>query len=755
MCGQSFSDREDLLDTLQKLQPHDHLCLIYETREEQFNAVIPFIKVGLERNERCVYIADENTVESVLDAMRGEGINVRDALDSGALAVITKQDAYLKQGHFDPDWMINYLKNITNETLAQGYSAVRATGEMTWALGSEDGVDRLIEYEAKLNYFFPDYPLLAICQYNKNRFSPEIIRNIIYTHPYVIVGGTVARNYYFIPPDEFLKEETQSQEVERLLHNIVSREQAELKLKRANEELETAYRLLEQDIGDREQAYDTLQRERALFLGGPVVVFRWRAAEGWPVEYVSPNVFQFGYPADDFISGAVPYTKIVSEKDRERVAREVEEFSTAGVSSFEQEYRVVTYSGDERWLYDYTIIERDAKGALTHYIGYVFDVTDRVKTQEENRRVQQKILDSQKEMADVLETIGEGVVVVDSEGKITRVNRQANAIWGYSEKELLDASISLIVQPDAQDTQGRIFEDYWKASATGTRGEPIIIDGVRRDGARFPLELCVTETKPGKLYTIAARDITNRVWNERLIKEKINELEQMNRELEEFQFLASHDMQEPIRAILNYTALLKTDLAVDPPPKATEDLKFIGEAARRVKTLVDDVLSLSNAGRSTLQMNKVDLNTLLKGVIAGQSDRIKKAGAQVLVEDLPPALGDPEALWQVFANLLENALNFRGAKTPVIKVSCVHQNGMLEITFEDNGIGIDKRYLNQIFTPFKKIPAKTAHEGTGTGLTICRKLIHRHGGAIRVESEAGGGSKFIFTLKPWIDQERG
>jgi PAS domain S-box-containing protein len=229
--------RSDLVKALLRLGVHDHPCLIYESREEQLAAAIPFIKMGLERVEQCVYIVDENTAQTVLDAMRAEGIDVDSALDSGALKVITKREAYLREGYFDPDSMIQFLKEGVNSAKRAGFKALRVTGEMTWALGSEASVERLIEYEAKLNYVFPEYDILAICQYNRKRFKPEIIIDIIRTHPLVIYGSIVCKNFYYVPPDEFLKPKEQqiSMEVDRLLKNIMDYERAEQKLREATQ----------------------------------------------------------------------------------------------------------------------------------------------------------------------------------------------------------------------------------------------------------------------------------------------------------------------------------------------------------------------------------------------------------------------------------------------------------------------------------------------------------------------------------------
>ncbi|MDD1621588.1 MAG: MEDS domain-containing protein [Methylococcaceae bacterium] len=229
------SELHDLIGAIEKIGVHDHLCLIYETQEEQFSAVIPFMKIGLDRGEKCIYIADDNTAAMVIAQMKTAGIDVAAGVDSGRLAIVSKQEAYLKQGYFDPDWMIDFLNRATDQAKAEGYSALRVTGEMTWVLGGDPGTERLMEYEAKLNYFFPDHDALAICQYNRNRFSPEVIKDVIFTHPLVICGGLVCRNFYYVPPDDFLAGEQPAKEIDRILANIINREKVEESL-RASEE---------------------------------------------------------------------------------------------------------------------------------------------------------------------------------------------------------------------------------------------------------------------------------------------------------------------------------------------------------------------------------------------------------------------------------------------------------------------------------------------------------------------------------------
>ncbi|TBR18184.1 hypothetical protein EPO66_01650 [bacterium] len=240
--GRESESQKRLIAAIERLNIHDHLCLVYETQEQEFSTVIPFMRVGLERGERCVYIADDNTVAAIRDAMKDGGIDVDSAVKSGALLIITKRDAYLKEGHFEPELMINFLKESVALAKKDGFSALRATGEMTWAIGESSGMEKLLEYEAKLNYILPKYDISAICQYNRNRFKPEIILEIIRTHPLVICDSTVCKNFYYVPPDEYLKPNQVNAEVERLLKNMVEREAMEIQRNEHLRELEVFFK---------------------------------------------------------------------------------------------------------------------------------------------------------------------------------------------------------------------------------------------------------------------------------------------------------------------------------------------------------------------------------------------------------------------------------------------------------------------------------------------------------------------------------
>ncbi len=234
-------DRLGLAEVLKEISVHEHLCVIYETREQQFSVAIPFLRIGLARGEKCLYVADENPAASILDAMRGQGVDVDTPVEKGMLVVANKEREYLRKGHFDPDEMILYLAGNVREAKAAGFPAFRFAGEMTWALGGDLGPDRLIEYEARLNHFLSEYDAVCLCQFNDKRFSPTTILQVLRTHPLVVYGGHVCKNPYYVPPDEFLKPNQPEAEVKRWLNNIQKYEMVERALRTARDEWEQSF----------------------------------------------------------------------------------------------------------------------------------------------------------------------------------------------------------------------------------------------------------------------------------------------------------------------------------------------------------------------------------------------------------------------------------------------------------------------------------------------------------------------------------
>jgi len=238
-----------LIAALERLGPHDHLCSIYESPEDHYAVAIPFIRIGLDRGEKCIYIADDGTVGDVRHAMESEGIDVDRASASKALVLATKEQAYLEHGSFDPDWMFTFWKEATQLAISEGFSALRATGETEWVLRGGRGLERWMEYESRLTHTLSASNCSALCQYNRRLFPPELILDVIRTHPMVIYDSAVCQNLYHVPPDEFLGTNRTAREVERLLTNIRERARVE--------------DVLREQLTERKQAEEALRDAQA------------------------------------------------------------------------------------------------------------------------------------------------------------------------------------------------------------------------------------------------------------------------------------------------------------------------------------------------------------------------------------------------------------------------------------------------------------------------------------------------------------
>jgi signal transduction histidine kinase len=229
--------------------------------------------------------------------------------------------------------------------------------------------------------------------------------------------------------------------------------------------------------------------------------------------------------------------------------------------------------------------------------------------------------------------------------------------------------------------------------------------------------------------------------------ERMNrELVALNAELDEFTNLASHDLQEPLRILTTFSDLLRKDMGNTLPNGVAKDLGFITDAAKRMERLIKDLLALSRAGRVAKKRGKVSLSECADRALEALAMRMKESGAEVTRDALPRVWGDSTLITELYQNLIGNALKFRGNQRPIIRLTVEEQEDYQVFGVKDNGIGVDPKYAQQIFQPFRRLHGRDEYEGSGIGLAICRKIVERHGGKIWVESEPGKGSHFRFTI---------
>ncbi|KJK43366.1 histidine kinase [Lentzea aerocolonigenes] len=234
------------------------------------------------------------------------------------------------------------------------------------------------------------------------------------------------------------------------------------------------------------------------------------------------------------------------------------------------------------------------------------------------------------------------------------------------------------------------------------------------------------------------------------LDEAKTELQRSNAELEQFAYVASHDLQEPLRKVASFCQLLQRRYGGQLDERADQYIQFAVDGAKRMQGLINDLLAFSRVGRITREQTVVDLNEIVRQIVDNYSERIEETGARLEIAELPSVRGEASLLSAVFQNLISNALKFKGEEAPVIHVEVEPDGEMWKFSVRDNGIGIEPEYADRIFVIFQRLHPKDAYPGTGIGLAMCRKIVEYHGGTIwlktQVDPETNSGTSFEFTL---------
>lgn len=371
-------------------------------------------------------------------------------------------------------------------------------------------------------------------------------------------------------------------------------------------------------------------------------------------------------------------------------------------------------------------------------------------------------MDSKQGLLTLFEYATEGILVANNKGEIIKINPSAERLFGYEHDELLGKIIETLIPNKHVHKHVGQREKYTENPHPRSMGIGMDLFAKRKDGTEFPVEVSLSPVNSGEeKYVIAfIIDITIRKKQDddlkkshRDLKYFSEELKASNSELENFAYISSHDLQEPLRKIQAFGDRLKTTEGEKFSDQGKDYLERMLNAADRMQTLINDLLLFSRLTSRVDPFESVDLNTILKGVLNDMEITVEVSKAKIELELLPTIEAAPLQMRQLFQNMISNAIKFRKeGDIPLVKIYSKKtlpkshlEKEMIEIYFEDNGIGFDEKYNDRIFNIFQRLEGKK-YEGSGIGLAICRKIAMKHGGNVIAKSQINKGTTFIVSL---------
>ena len=346
----------------------------------------------------------------------------------------------------------------------------------------------------------------------------------------------------------------------------------------------------------------------------------------------------------------------------------------------------------------------------------------------------------------IVECSEDAIIGKSLDGTITSWNTGAEHIYGYAATEAIGQPITLLIPPGQRDELPQFIEKIKRGDSV----KHYETERIHKNGGRIQMSITLSPVKDvaGEIVGISVigRDITERKRAEEKLKHTLADLERSNRELEQFAYVASHDLQEPLRMVSSYTQLLAKRYEGRFDDKAKKYVRYAVDGAIRMQTLINDFLAYSRVGSRGRPPEPTDSHSVLGEAVRNLAALIEENRAVITNDDLPMVRADASQLALVFQNLVANAIKFRRQDLPRIHVSAQDQGREWVFAVQDNGIGIEPRHAERVFVLFQRLHTREEYPGTGIGLAVCKRIVERHGGKIWLASEPGNGSTFFFTI---------
>lgn len=723
-----------------------HLCQFYKTKDDLLDIVVPYLKAGLESNEFCMWItSDPLSPDEALQALERAVPNLGQRVRAGQLLVLPHTEWYLKNGGFHIKRVLDGWIDKLTAALARGYDGLRLSGNTTW-LRDGDWQD-FSQYERTINDILKSYQMIALCTYALDQCVASQVIDVVKSHEFALIRR------------------------------------------------EGEWELIESS--DRQQARETLRRTRDFleklidYANAPIIV--------WDPTF---RITQFnhaferltGYSADDVIGQHLDilFPEASREESIEKISR-----TLSGEHWESVEIPILRTDGGIRlalWN-SANIYDEDGKTLLAT-IAQGQDITERKMAEDRLRFLSEasaalaSSLEYEATLSNVaslaVSTIADGCVIhmVGEDGSIEPLavarSDARKAEWGKELRHIFPKTPDSPFGPPAviRTGQSQLYPDISDSMlAALAKGDAVTLDVLRKIGYRSAMVVPVWGrdrvlgaislicSHSGRHFSQAdlalAEELGHRagiaIENARLYREvqslnehlrrHAEELQAANRELEAFSYSVSHDLRAPLRAMDGFSRILVQDYHEHLPQEAQRYLRLVRDSARQMGRLIDDLLMFSRLGRQPVRRQAVLPGAAARQALDDLRPEQEDRRIDITIDDMPMVWADPALLKQVYANLLSNALKFtRNREVAVIEVGCRRMADENVYFVKDNGVGFDMRYAEKVFGVFQRLHRAEEYEGTGVGLAIVQRILHRHGGRIWAEAEVDRGAVFYFTV---------
>ncbi|RPI80723.1 MAG: PAS domain S-box protein, partial [Chloroflexi bacterium] len=497
------------------------------------------------------------------------------------------------------------------------------------------------------------------------------------------------------------------------------------------------------DITERRRAERSLQEteERFRQLADAMPQLVWTARPDGNVDYYNRRVEEYdGFTRIE--ENIWEWSPVLHPDDIEDTQEEWQSAVETG-EVYQIEHRVRMANGTYRWHLSRGVPYIGEDGKILKWFGTATDI-------HVQKEVEESLRLSERRLRRLVDANIIGVIYRRADGKVYEANDFFLQLIDSSREELEAGKVNWreITPPEYWPIDDHAINE---SRAYGSC-KPYEKEYIRKDGSRVPI-LIGTALLDNSTDDFVAfiMDLSELKEAQKTTEEYAQRLERSNQELENFAFIASHDMQEPLRKIISFGDRLKMRLKDYVGEEDLEFLKRMQDASRRMQIMIDDLLELSRVSTHGHPFTPVDLNTIASDVLLDLEYRLRESGGEVVLEDLPEIEADGIQMHHLLQNLIGNAIKYRKPGLPAqVKVSAsVENNGkneIVQIFVEDNGIGFDEIHKDKIFQVFERLVGRSEYEGSGMGLAICKKIVERHGGTITARSQPEVGSTFIVTL---------